>query len=153
MHTILIIAGTFGAIGIAAAAAVVPIAIHTEIVARPRPCAPLLCGCRLFGGRHIDGRYQIIPAARLERRRTLVLIIATTTRTRSREDQIIYGTRITTCWRLSSRIQSLILLQLIWCRAGQAVIMYVYVLVNVNWCTICVCVCVCVRVCGLSWNT
>lgn len=152
MHTILIIAGTFGAIGIAAAAAaaVVPIAIHTEIVARPRR-TPLLCGCRLLCGRHIDGRNQIIPAARLERRRTLILVIATTPRTRSREDQIIYGTRITTCWRLSSRIQSLILLQLIWCRAGQAVIMYmyVYVLVNVNTVRVLVhymCMCVCKRV-------
>lgn len=126
MHTILVIAGTLRAIRIAAAA--VAAAIHTKIVARTR--AALLRGCRLLGGRHVDRSNQIIAAARLERRRALILVVAATAGTRAREDQIVYGARITTRWRLSSRVQSLNLLQLIWRRAGQAVIMYV--LLNVS---------------------
>lgn len=100
VHTILIIAGALRAI----------VVVRVVAVAQR---ATLLCGCCLFGGRHIDGCDQVIPTARLEGRRAFILVVAATPRSGSGEDQVVYGARIATSRRLSSRVQSLILPQLI----------------------------------------
>lgn len=112
MDAILVVAGTLRAIGDDTAAAA---PAGTQAI-------PLLGRGCLLGGRHVDRCYEIIPATRFEWRRALVLVVAATSGSGSREDQIVQRTRITTRRRLSSRVQSLILLQLIWRQPGQAMV-------------------------------
>jgi len=112
MDAVLIVAGPLGAIG-DDTATIVP--AGTQVI-------PLLGGGCLLGGRHINRCDQIIPASRFEWRRALVLVVAATSGSGSREDKIVQRTRITTRRRLSSRVQSLILLQLIWRQPGQAMV-------------------------------
>lgn len=112
MDAVLIIAGSLRAIGVATAPAGAP---GAQVVA-------LLGGGCLLGGRYIHRSDQVVPAARLKGWRALVLVIAPAPGSRSREDQIVQGTRIATRRSLSSRVDSLILLQLIWRQPSQAMV-------------------------------
>ena len=72
------------------------------VVAASRDLGALvpLIRLRLLRGRHIDGRDQVIAAARLERRRALVLVIATASGAGAAEDQVVRDDRVATSRRL-----------------------------------------------------